>query len=45
LRSEFSQRIAAAGIPTLLVTHDEEEARAMAVRGYRLAQGLLHPLW
>jgi ABC-type Fe3+/spermidine/putrescine transport system ATPase subunit len=29
----------------LVVTHDEDEARAMAVRGYRLAQGLLHPLW
>jgi len=45
LRSEFSQRIAAAGIPTLLVTHDKEEARAMAVRGYQLQAGQLSSLW
>lgn len=45
LREEFAQRIKASGIPALLVTHDEQEARAMAQRGYRLAQGRLHRLW
>ena len=46
LRQEFSQRIAAGGMAALLVTHDEAEARAMAVRGWRLAAGgVLQPLW
>ncbi len=45
LREEFAQRILASGIAALLVTHDEQEARAMAQRGYRLAQGRLHRLW
>ena len=45
LREEFAQRIKASGIPALLVTHDEQEARALAQRGYRLAQGRLHRLW
>ena len=45
LRDEFKQRIAAAGIATLLVTHDEAEARAMAQRGFRLVAGRLLPLW
>jgi ABC-type Fe3+/spermidine/putrescine transport system ATPase subunit len=45
LREEFKQRIAAAGIATLLVTHDEAEARAMAQRGFRLLAGRLMPLW
>lgn len=45
LRDEFSQRIRAAGIATLLVTHDESEARAMAQRGYRLVSGRLDRLW
>lgn len=46
LRQEFSQRIAAGGMAALLVTHDEAEARAMAVRGWRLAAGgTLQPLW
>jgi ABC-type Fe3+/spermidine/putrescine transport system ATPase subunit len=45
LRSEFSERIAAAGIATVLVTHDEAEARAMAQQGYRLAQGRLTRIW
>lgn len=46
LREEFSQRIAAGGMAALLVTHDEAEARAMAVRGWRLAAGgVLQPLW
>ena len=46
LRLEFSQRIAAGGMAALLVTHDEAEARAMAVRGWRLvAGGVLQPLW
>jgi ABC-type sulfate/molybdate transport systems ATPase subunit len=43
--SEFAQRIAAAGITTVLVTHDEAEARAMAQRGFRLQGGRLEPLW
>ena len=45
LRDEFQQRIAAAGIPALLVTHDEVEARGMARRGYRLVSGKLTVLW
>ena len=46
LREEFSQRIATGGMAALLVTHDEAEARAMAVRGWRLvAGGVLQPLW
>ncbi len=45
LREEFRQRIAAAGMATLLVTHDEAEARAMAGRGVRLVAGRLDVLW
>ena len=45
LRDEFRQRIAQAGIATLLVTHDELEARAMAQRAFRLKAGRLEVLW
>lgn len=46
LREEFSQRIAAIGMATLLVTHDEAEARAMAGCGWRMgAGGVLQALW
>ncbi len=45
LRQEFCQRIAEAGMATLLVTHDEAEARAMARRGVRLVAGQLELLW
>lgn len=45
LREEFGQHIAAAGMATLLVTHDEAEARAMAGRGVRLVAGQLQTLW
>jgi len=45
LRDEFRQRITAAGMTTLLVTHDELEARAMSGRGYRLVDGKLVVLW
>ena len=45
LREEFRQRITAAGMTTLLVTHDEVEARAMSARGYRLVDGKLVVLW
>ena len=45
LRDEFKARIQAAGMPTLLVTHDEQEARAMADRAVRLSDGRLEPLW
>jgi ABC-type Fe3+/spermidine/putrescine transport system ATPase subunit len=44
LRLEFKQRIQAAKIPTLLVTHDQEEARALAQRAHRLVQGKLQLL-
>ena len=44
LRAEFSQRIAQAGIPTLLVTHDASDAQAMASRSVRLLQGRLMSL-
>ena len=45
LREEFRQRIAQAGIATVLVTHDETEARAMAQRGFRLVAGRLSAIW
>ncbi|MDD2918274.1 ABC transporter ATP-binding protein [Rhodoferax sp.] len=45
LRDEFKDRIQAAGVPTLLVTHDEQEARAMAARAVRLSDGRLATLW
>lgn len=45
LRDEFRARIQAAGMPTLLVTHDESEARAMAMRAVRLLNGQLEVLW
>ena len=45
LRDEFRQRLDAAKMTTLLVTHDESEARAMAMRGYRLIDGKLVTLW
>ncbi|PKO60042.1 MAG: ABC transporter [Betaproteobacteria bacterium HGW-Betaproteobacteria-18] len=45
LRDEFRVRIQAAGMPTLLVTHDEQEARTMAARAVRLSDGRLEALW
>ena len=45
LREEFCLRIKAAGMASLLVTHDEAEARAMAARGMRLVAGQLVELW
>ena len=45
LRDEFAQRIAASGITTVLVTHDETEARVLAQRGFRLVAGKLQALW
>jgi ABC-type Fe3+/spermidine/putrescine transport system ATPase subunit len=41
LREEFAQHIAQAAIPTLLVTHDASEARAMASRAVKLVEGSL----
>jgi len=41
LRQEFRARIQATGMATLLVTHDEAEAREMADRSVRLVQGQL----
>ena len=45
LREEFRQHIAAHGMATLWVTHDEAEARAVAQVGWRLEQGVLQALW
>lgn len=45
LRDEFRQRIEEAGMATLLVTHDEAEARAMARRAVRLVAGQLQIVW
>ena len=45
LRQEFAQRIAEFQMATILVTHDETEARAMGTRGYRLVDGALAPQW
>jgi ABC-type Fe3+/spermidine/putrescine transport system ATPase subunit len=45
LRDEFRQRIADLNIATVLVTHDETEARAMGQRGYRLMDCALQAVW
>jgi ABC-type sulfate/molybdate transport systems ATPase subunit len=45
MRDEFSERIAALKMATVLVTHDEAEARAMGDAGYRLVDGALHQAW
>lgn len=45
LRAEFVRRIAESRMAALWVTHDEDEARAVGQRGYRLVQGGLNPLW
>jgi ABC-type Fe3+/spermidine/putrescine transport system ATPase subunit len=45
LREDFRARIAQAGMACLLVTHDEAEARALAARAFRLADGHLQALW
>ena len=45
LRDEFRQRIAEFNMATLLVTHDEAEARAMGNSGYRVVQGGLQRVW
>jgi iron(III) transport system ATP-binding protein len=45
LRNEFAQRIAEHGMRTVLVTHDEAEARAMASEAWRLQDGVLHACW
>jgi ABC-type Fe3+/spermidine/putrescine transport system ATPase subunit len=45
LREEFKQHITDMGVTTILVTHDESEARAMAHRGFRLSAGQITPVW
>jgi ABC-type Fe3+/spermidine/putrescine transport system ATPase subunit len=45
LRAEFRERITEAGIAAILVTHDEQEARAMAQRAWGLRDGRLVALW
>lgn len=45
LRQEFMQHMALEHMTTLLVTHDETEARAMASCAYRLENGHLRALW
>jgi ABC-type Fe3+/spermidine/putrescine transport system ATPase subunit len=45
LRDEFKQHLTNMGISTLMVTHDELEARAMSSRGVRLVMGQLSPAW
>jgi ABC-type Fe3+/spermidine/putrescine transport system ATPase subunit len=45
LRDEFRQRIAEFNIATVLVTHDEVEARAMGGSGLRVMQGGLERVW
>jgi ABC-type Fe3+/spermidine/putrescine transport system ATPase subunit len=45
LRDEFKEHITSMGVTTILVTHDEQEARAMANRGFRLSAGQLTPVW
>ncbi|WP_372661207.1 ABC transporter ATP-binding protein [Hydrogenophaga sp.] len=45
LRTEFRERIAAAGMTAILVTHDAAEARAMAGHAWGMEGGRLVPLW
>lgn len=45
LQAEFRQRIIDVGMATVLVTHDEAEAKAMATRGLQLVAGRLEQLW
>ena len=45
LRAEFRERITEAGMTAMLVTHDEQEARAMAQRAWALREGRLVALW
>ncbi|MEI8155421.1 MAG: ABC transporter ATP-binding protein [Burkholderiales bacterium] len=45
LREEFCLRITAFNMATILVTHDEAEARAMGTMGYRLVNGALQQVW
>ncbi|WP_291013652.1 ABC transporter ATP-binding protein [Hydrogenophaga sp.] len=45
LRSEFRDRIQAAGMAAILVTHDEQEARAMAQHAWGLQGTRLVSLW
>ena len=45
LRNEFREHIEAAGMTAILVTHDEQEARAMAQHAWSLVGGQLQRLW
>jgi ABC-type Fe3+/spermidine/putrescine transport system ATPase subunit len=45
LRAEFRERITEAGMTAILVTHDEQEARAMAQHAWALEGGQLHQRW
>ena len=45
LRTEFRERITEAGMTAILVTHDEQEARAMAQHAWGLRGGKLVALW
>lgn len=45
LRAEFRARIAEAGMTAILVTHDEQEARAMAQHAWALQDGHLSRRW
>ena len=44
MQDEFRQRLADAGIPALLVTHDPAEAARMAGRVVRLEGGRMRPV-
>ncbi|MDP2417049.1 MAG: ABC transporter ATP-binding protein [Hydrogenophaga sp.] len=45
LRAEFRDRIQAAGMSAILVTHDEQEARAMAQHAWGVQGGRLVAAW
>ncbi|MBT0569055.1 ABC transporter ATP-binding protein [Curvibacter sp. CHRR-16] len=45
MRQEFAQAIAQNAITAVLVTHDEQEARALGQQGYRLQDGALQRWW
>ncbi|QBM27553.1 MULTISPECIES: ABC transporter ATP-binding protein [Hydrogenophaga] len=45
LRDEFRERITEAGMAAILVTHDAQEAQAMAQHAWTLREGRPQPLW
>ena len=45
LRETFVRELQSSGTPCLWVTHDESEAKTMAVHAWNLSGGVLHAMW